>query len=64
MACGGELVEVPREQAQGRVPPRSFAGHERFWECGRCRRVFWQGTHWQRIAAELEQAVTDKEAGP
>src|SRR5262245_44410317 len=40
MACGGDLAEVPREQAQGRVPPRSFAGHERFWECGRCRRVF------------------------
>jgi uncharacterized protein with PIN domain len=57
------LVEVPREQARDRVPPRSFAGQQRFWECSRCRRVFWQGTHWQRIAAGLEQATAHKQAG-
>jgi uncharacterized protein with PIN domain len=56
MACGGELAEVPREQVRGRVPPRSFAWVERFWECTACGRVFWQGTHWQRIAARLAQA--------
>jgi uncharacterized protein with PIN domain len=57
MACGGELVEVPREQVRDRVPPRSFAWLDRFWECDRCRQLFWQGSHWQRIAARLEQAA-------
>ncbi len=58
MACGGELAELPREQAAGRVPPRSLAGHDRFWECRRCRQVFWHGTHWQRITERLQQAVS------
>ncbi len=57
MACGGELTEVPKEQVRDRVPARSFAGHERFWECGGCGRVFWQGTHWGRIAATLRRAA-------
>jgi uncharacterized protein with PIN domain len=56
MACGGQLVEIPKEQARGRVPARSFKWQDRFWECDRCRRVFWRGTHWQRIVEELKRA--------
>src|SRR5688572_13081241 len=49
MACGGELCELSKEKAIGRVPPRSLAGHDRFWECVACQRVFWHGTHWKTI---------------
>ena len=56
MTCGGALAEVPKEQVRDRAPPRSFAQAEHFFECGRCGRLFWQGTHWQRIAAGLRQA--------
>lgn len=57
MACGGELVEVPKEQIRDRVPPRTFAWLERFWECNRCKQVFWHGTHWKRIEEELRRAA-------
>jgi uncharacterized protein with PIN domain len=50
------LRVLAREQARGRVPERSFAWQEEFWECDRCRRVFWKGTHWQRIESQLRQA--------
>ncbi|MCI0459061.1 MAG: Mut7-C RNAse domain-containing protein [Gemmataceae bacterium] len=53
MGCGGELREVPREQVKDRVPPRSFAHADRFWECSGCDRLFWRGTHWERIAEQL-----------
>jgi uncharacterized protein with PIN domain len=33
MACGGELLELTKEEAAGRVPPRSLAFHDRFWVC-------------------------------
>ena len=52
-------MEVPKEQVQERVPPRSFAWQDRFWICGRCHQVFWHGTHWQRIAAVLERFPTE-----
>jgi uncharacterized protein with PIN domain len=55
MACGGELLEVPREQARDRAPPRTFDWVEHFHECARCGQLFWQGTHWRKIAAQLEQ---------
>ena len=55
MACGGDLVEVPKEKMAGKVPPRSFARWDRFCECARCGRPFWQGTHWEDIAAVLRR---------
>jgi uncharacterized protein with PIN domain len=57
MACGGELRELPPEQARERVPPRTFAWMHEFFECERCGRLFWPGTHWQRIADALRQAA-------
>jgi uncharacterized protein with PIN domain len=56
MACGGVLVEISKDQVQERVPPRRFAWVDQFWECERCRRAFWQGTHWPRILDQLHQA--------
>ncbi len=57
MACGGELAEISKEEAAGRVPPRSLACHDRFWACEGCGKVFWHGTHWRQIADRLRQAA-------
>ena len=56
MACGGALVEVPKEQVRDRVPPRTFAWQEQYHQCSQCGQVFWQGTHWPGIAGRLAQA--------
>jgi uncharacterized protein len=57
MACGGELAELTKEAAAGRVPPRSLAFHDCFWECVGCGKVFWHGTHWREITERLRQAA-------
>jgi uncharacterized protein len=60
MACGGELIEIPKDSAAGRVPPRTFDWQDRYWECRLCGRVFWHGTHWQRITQNLQAAVQEQ----
>lgn len=59
MACGGELREVDKESARGRVPERSWNWQEHFWECGRCGQMFWRGTHWDRIGEQLRALDPD-----
>lgn len=59
MACGGELAELTRDEAENRVPPRSLAFHNRFWACAGCGRAFWHGTHWQRIIGRLREAAPE-----
>ena len=53
MSCGGELSEVPKHAVMGEAPPLAFRNCERFWRCTRCSKLFWHGTHWQRITHRL-----------
>src|SRR5262245_24081148 len=51
MTCGGDLAVVARDAVGDRVPARSLVWATEFFECSRCGRVFWNGTHWRRISA-------------
>ncbi|HET6878791.1 MAG TPA: Mut7-C RNAse domain-containing protein [Pirellulales bacterium] len=53
MACGGRLAAVDKEAVRERIPPRTYPWLDDYFECQRCRRLFWQGTHWQRIERVL-----------
>jgi len=57
MKCGGELVEKPKEEVAGRVPARTYAWLDEFWECNDCKRVYWHGTHWRKIQEVLRNAA-------
>ncbi|MDN0085309.1 Mut7-C RNAse domain-containing protein [Crenobacter sp. SG2305] len=52
--CNAPLREVAREEVAERVPPGVLAQQERFITCDVCRRVFWEGSHWQRMRALLD----------
>jgi len=54
MACGGELRAVPKQDVAERIPPRTALWKDDYFLCSGCGRLYWQGTHWQRIAARLE----------
>lgn len=56
MVCGGVLIAIAKDEVRERVPRRSFAWVDQFWECERCRHVFWKGTHWTRIVDQLQRA--------
>ena len=57
MACGARLDEVPKESVADRAPPKAFAWCDQFFVCQGCGRLFWHGTHWQRITQQLRQIV-------
>ena len=61
MACGGDLVEVPKHTVAGEAPPLAYRNCERFWRCARCGKLFWKGTHWTRIARLLEDLAREGE---
>jgi uncharacterized protein len=55
MACGGELIRVPKEMVASRIPPRTARWLEEYFICVQCNQLFWHGTHWRTIAKELEK---------
>lgn len=52
--CNVPLVPRGKEEVRGLVPPHVFRNHEQFVQCPVCRRVFWRGTHWEKMMAEIE----------
>jgi uncharacterized protein with PIN domain len=47
--CNELLQPLDREDARPRVPPYVARTHETFKLCPACQRVYWRGTHWQRM---------------
>ena len=57
LACNAPLHAVDKEAVHDRLPPRIRERFERFSTCDVCRRVYWEGSHWQRMSALLVRAL-------
>jgi len=57
LMCNETLLPVPKEEVEGRVPDFIYRSYDSFHTCPRCRRVFWPGTHLQRMKREMVQTV-------
>lgn len=64
MACGGRLVQVSKESVRPRIPPRTYAWLSEYHRCRRCNKLFWKGTHWERIGRQLQQALASTSPSP
>ncbi len=51
--CNEPLVAIDRQTARARVPAYVARTQETFKVCPACQRVYWRGTHWQRMADRL-----------
>ena len=49
MRCNGGIKIISKEKATAHVPPRVSAWHDEFWQCQDCGKIYWQGTHYQRM---------------
>ena len=53
MECNGELQSVSAATVKERVPPAVVLEYEEFFRCTGCERIFWHGSHWDRIRGRL-----------
>jgi uncharacterized protein with PIN domain len=57
--CNTELVQVKKEDYSDRIPPYVFRTQDRFLHCKRCDKIFWGGTHVQRMSQKLSEFLSD-----
>jgi len=64
MVCNGRLEATTRGRVRGLVPPRVLEVFDRFWRCDRCNRIYWRGSHYERLRAFIDQlSVMQSEVG-
>ena len=51
--CNSPLQEVDKEAVFERVPPYVYLTQERFAACPLCERVYWRGTHTEKMMQRI-----------
>lgn len=53
--CNGKLVEVDKEEIIQRLEPKTKKYFERFKICQKCDKIYWEGSHYQRMEDLFEK---------
>jgi uncharacterized protein with PIN domain len=54
LACNTDIIPVDRDVIRGQVPDYVWQRHRAFHQCHLCRRIYWAGSHHERMGNQLE----------
>lgn len=49
LVCNGFLLAVPKQAVLDKLPPKTKIYFQEFYQCQTCERVFWKGSHYERM---------------
>lgn len=49
LECNGLLCDVAKEEISDRLPERTIRYYKKFLQCRSCCRVYWEGSHFERM---------------
>jgi len=53
--CNVELAQIDKKKIRDKVPEYVFKTQEDFITCPKCKRIYWQGTHWGNVQNMLKE---------
>lgn len=51
IVCNGLLQTVPKEAILSELEPKTILYYEDFFQCADCRKIYWRGSHFERMTA-------------
>jgi uncharacterized protein len=57
LLCNAFLDNISREEAEGKVPDFVFHQQKAFFRCPRCQKIYWPGTHQQRMKKRVKELL-------
>ena len=61
--CNGLILSVDKADVQADLPPKTRGYYHEFFRCEACGKVYWKGTHFSRMAAEVQELLS-RGSGP
>lgn len=49
LGCNSLLAEVEKEKILSRLPPKVKKWHNEFYECPGCKKIYWEGSHFEKM---------------
>ncbi len=63
LRCNGLLQSVNKNNILDRLPPKTRRYYDEFWQCRRCQKIYWQGSHYQRMRQFVERVISNNASG-
>ena len=60
LVCNLEIKPIDKEGLKGKIPAYIWQRHQTFCVCSRCQRIYWAGTHHQRLTRCFEKIFNHK----
>lgn len=57
--CNEPLELVEKSTVKDKVPEYVFRTQDKFFSCPKCKRIYWQGTHWQSVSEALRHVAAN-----
>ena len=54
--CNTTIKPVSKTDVINKIPETTSSYYNEFWECPKCRQVYWRGAHWKKIEKTLIEA--------
>ncbi|MBS0000462.1 MAG: Mut7-C ubiquitin/RNAse domain-containing protein [Cyclobacteriaceae bacterium] len=55
IACNGKILSVKKEDIQDQLPEQIKSDFNEFFRCNQCGRVYWKGSHHQRMLEKISR---------
>jgi uncharacterized protein with PIN domain len=55
LLCNVLIDEIPREEAEGKVPEFIFYQQKAFFRCPQCQRIYWPGSHQENMQKKVDE---------
>ena len=62
LSCNGLLRSASLDEVKAQVPENAARYYSEFWRCASCGKVYWQGSHYQRMTRLIEESLVIKES--
>jgi len=53
LVCNEPLERVSKELIVNQIPPNTAKYFTEFWQCNHCKRIYWKGSHYERMLKEI-----------
>jgi len=59
LECNSILIPVEKNKIDERIPPKVKEWQKEFWYCGNCDKIYWKGTHYEKMLKLIERLRND-----
>lgn len=60
LVCNGTIEKIDKKKIEHLLKPKTKKFYTTFYKCKKCNKVYWEGSHYQKMAKFLHMFVTEE----